>query len=228
MLGQYGCWGKQVYYDASIGVPLLISGPGISHPAKCEHQISLMDLFPTACGLAGLPVPTGLDGVDFSQTLMTPAQATAPRRYAPSASYRYGVRINYNAFSDDEPYCAWRCIRERSWKYVEVEDGEVLLFDLENDPRETTNMAGLPEHAERCRDMKTEMYRDFTWAEARRRLLADRERLPGYLSGHRPGTPNQYMLPDGRVFNAEESLYDIRWLPIPAGCSGGIIPQMNG
>ena len=36
------------------------------------------------------------------------------------------------------------------------------------------------------------------------------------------------MLPTGRVFDAEKSLYDARWLPIPPGCTGGIIPQQFG
>jgi hypothetical protein len=36
------------------------------------------------------------------------------------------------------------------------------------------------------------------------------------------------MLPDGRVFDAEKSLYDARWLMIPSGRLGGIIPQQFG
>ena len=44
----------------------------------------------------------------------------------------------------------------------------------------------------------------------------------------RPSTPNQYMLPDGRVFDAEASLYDARWLYIPPVNGGGVIPQQFG
>lgn len=229
MLGQYGCWGKQLYYESSMGVPLLISGPGIAADALCDHPISLMDLFPTACGLAGLPIPEELEGVDFSEVLRSPESASSPRDYAPCAAYRYGVRINYNnAFSTDDPQAAWRCVRSRDWKYVEVERGRRLLFDLRNDPKETVNLAEEPEHAERCRTMREELYRNFSWEEVHRKLEEDRSRLPQFYSGEMPGTPNQYMLSDGRVFDAEKSLYDIRWLRIPPGCSGGIIPQMKG
>ncbi len=228
MLGRYGCWGKQLYYERSVGVPLLISGPGIPQQVQCEHPVSLMDLFPTTCALAGLPIPEGLDGIDFSDAILNPSTSDSPRRYAPSASYRYGVRINYNTTPEDTPCSAWRCVRDSDWKYVEVEGGEPLLFHLTEDPKEQINLAGKPEYSERCREMKMELFRNFSWQTVHQSLAADRRRIPDFLSGLPPGTPNQYMLPDGRVFDAEKCLYDARWLKIPPGCSGGIIPQMFG
>jgi len=36
------------------------------------------------------------------------------------------------------------------------------------------------------------------------------------------------MLRDGRVFDAEESLYGARWLYVPPEATGGIIPQQFG
>ena len=47
-------------------------------------------------------------------------------------------------------------------------------------------------------------------------------------AGLKPGTPNQYQLADGRVFDAEGALYDARWLDIPESRGGGIIPQRVG
>ncbi len=138
------------------------------------------------------------------------------------------VRIDHGQTSDDTPNAAWRCVRDERWKYVEVELGATLLFDLDNDPLETSNLAGDPIHTERCHQMREWLYRDFNWENVHSQLAKDRSRLPEFLSGHLPGTPNQYMLPDGRVFDAEKSLYDARWLPIPPGCSGGIIPQQFG
>lgn len=228
MLGRHGCWGKQVYHEPSIGAPLLISGPGLARGASVRHPISLMDLFPTACGLAGLPIPAGVEGVDFSAVLRDPAHAPAPREFAPSATYRYGIRIAEHKTSDDIPCAAWRCVRDQDWKYVVVERGETLLFHLPSDPDETVNLAGRPEHRERCEKMKAWLYRDFSWEDIHRQLVEDRKRLPQFLSGLQPSTPNQYMLPDGRIFDAEKSLYDARWIEIPAGCTGGIIPQQFG
>jgi choline-sulfatase len=228
MLGHHGLWGKQVYHEGSIGVPLLVAGPGIPAGASVRHPLSLMDLFPTTCTLAGLPIPPGLDGVDASNLLRDPASAAPPRQFAPSATYRYGVRIDYGQTPDDAPNEAWRCVRDERWKYVEVERGATLLFDLEDDPLETSNLAANPAQAARCRHMREWLYQDFDWDDVHAQLAEDRRRLPDFLSGLPPGTPNQYMLPDGRVFDAEKSLYDARWLMFPPGRLGGIIPQQFG
>ncbi len=94
MAGIHGLWGKTVYFEPSIGVPLLISGPGIRKvPSRTSEPVSLMDLFPTACALAGLPIPPGLDGVDLTSLLADPAGAPSPRRFAPSLYCAYGVRV---------------------------------------------------------------------------------------------------------------------------------------
>jgi choline-sulfatase len=227
MIGLYGCWGKQLYHQPSVGVPLLISGPGLAMDAVAAHPISLMDLFPTSCGLCGLPIPAGLDGIDISAVLRNPALAS-PRRFAPSAMYRYAVRINFNTTAEDTLCAAWRMVRDERWKYVDVEGGAPLLFDTECDALETTNLARDAEHAERCGRMRAALFDGFSWEGVHAQLQADRARAPAFLSGYQPSTPNQYMLPDGRVFDAEKSLYDSRWLAIPPGCSGGIIPQQFG
>ena len=230
MAGAHGLWDKCVYYDPSICVPLLMSGPGIrAGHHRVAHPISLMDLFPTTCALAGLPIPEGLDGVDFSRLLADPGSAVAPRQFAPSAYYRYGVRVKHlPPVGEDEPCAAMRVLRERDWKYVEIERGGPLLFDLANDPAENVNLAGRPEHAARCRMMREALFRGFSWEQVHAQLTADRRRLPQLLSGQKPTTPNQYMLKDGRVFDTEGDLYGARWLSIPPEATGGIIPQQFG
>ena len=232
MLGRHGLWGKGVYYEPSIMVPLLMTGPGVAAgPRRIDHPISLMDLFPTCCSLAGLDAPDGLDGVDFSAALADPSAAQAPRDFAPSAYYKYGVRTKHlpgQVPAEDQPHAAMRVNRQRDWKYVAIEGGRPLLFDLVNDPDEEVNLAGEPQHAERCRRMHEQLFADASWQDAHRQLEIDRQRLPEYFSGLKPTMPNQYMLADGRVFDAETQLYDARWLYIPPESTGGIIPQMYG
>ena len=228
MLGLYGCWGKQLYHEPSAGVPLLIGGPGIPEGQSTDKVISLADLFPTTCALAGLPIPPGLDGVDLSALVRDPASGQSAREFVPSATYRYGVRINHNQTPEDLPSSAWRSVRDERWKYVEVEGGPRLLFDMETDPTEGANLAEQPARQERCARMKEWLYRGFSWEMVHQRLARDRERIREFYSGLPPSTPNQYMLPDGRVFDAERSLYDARWLSIVPGSTGGIIPQQFG
>lgn len=229
MACEHGLWGKGVYYEAAVGVPLLITGPGVrSGRHTADHVISLMDLFPTCCTLAGLPIPEGLDGIDFGSVLADPDGADPPRDFAPSQYFMYGVRTrDVPRPAGGEPNSAWRSIRTRRWKYVDVQGGESLLFDMIDDPGETANLAGQAEHAELCRDLRKKLFEGFSWDQAMSQLDADRQRLPQYLSGLKPTTPNQYMLPDGRVFDAEAELYAARWLAVPC-VTGGIIPQQFG
>ena len=81
MGGSHGLWQKSVYYEESMGVPLLMTGPGIQPGhSRVSGIVSLMDLFPTCCKLAGLPIPQGLDGVDFSPLLRDPHRGRFPPR----------------------------------------------------------------------------------------------------------------------------------------------------
>jgi choline-sulfatase len=229
MAGRHGLWGKKVYYEPSVAVPLLISGPGV----KPGHQVwrdpvSLMDLFPTTCALAGLPIPEGLDGIDHSAAFAAPQQAIIPRLFAPASYYQYGIRINWKQTSDDEPHRAMRLVRTRDWKLVQVERGAELLFNLREDPEETRDLSGDPTQADRLKSLRGMREQGFSWPAAHAQLMADRQRVPEFLSGRRPSTPNQYTLPDGRVFDAEAGLYAVRWLHIPPESTGGIIPQMEG
>ena len=126
MLGAHGLWHKAVYYEQAISVPLLFSGPGIAPGSHIvDHPVSLIDLFPTCCALAGLPVPEGLDGVDMSPVLSDPDHGKPPRSSAASAYYRYGYRVNqpHLQWNIGDPYGAVRIIRERRWKYVDIEGG---------------------------------------------------------------------------------------------------------
>jgi len=231
MAGKHGLWGKTIYYKESMRVPLLITGPGIaSGHHVANHIISLMDLFPTTCALAGLSIPEGLDGIDMSKVLSQPDTEEEPRPYAPSAYYTYGVRVAGAVGADEDTPCvAWRAVRDRQWKYVDVEKGKPLLFDMINDPKEEKNISQEPEYSEVCKKMKQILFTGFSWEQIHKQLKADRERLPEFFSGQKPTTPNQYMLPDGRIFDAEAALYEARWLYFsPEHATGGIIPQQFG
>ena len=231
MAGAHGLWGKVVYFEPSVGVPLLISGPEVCQGHhRVQHPISLMDLFPTTCTLAGLPVPEGLDGVDCSALLVNPLNGAPAREFAPSSYYAYGIRALGAAgkAADDAPCSAMRLLRTERWKYVEVEGGAPLLFDLANDPEENVNLADREAQRERCRHMREALFTGFSWEQVHRQLADDRQRLAHLLSGQKPSTPNQYMLEDGRIFDAEGDLYGARWLYVPPLPGGGIIPQQFG
>lgn len=74
-LGEHGIWGKATNYEIATRVPLIVSAPqmkarGQSSPALVE----LLDMYPTLCELAGVPVPRHVEGKSFAPLLDDPGR----------------------------------------------------------------------------------------------------------------------------------------------------------
>jgi len=67
LLGDFGCFGKRSFHDASQRVPLIVRQPGrFAAGAVCEAPASLVDFLPTFLAAAGAPVPEQADGMDLA------------------------------------------------------------------------------------------------------------------------------------------------------------------
>lgn len=122
MLGEHGVWEKRSFYEGSARVPFFISAPGLK-PMRSNAPMNLVDIFPTLMALAGLPAVEGLDGTDIFQV---PADRDVFSQY------------------DRDQFM----LRRAQYKYLRYPGGKDVLFDLENDPGETTNFLGDSAHAE--------------------------------------------------------------------------------
>ena len=134
MLGERGLWFKMSFFEGSARVPLMIAGPGIGE-ALCREPVSLLDLAPTFAELAGV------DGAEFA--VWSDGQSLAPvlggeMRTAP-------VLMEYAAEGSVAPLVS---IRQGRFKFNHCQIDPPQLFDLEEDPAELTNLAGIPEHTE--------------------------------------------------------------------------------
>jgi arylsulfatase A-like enzyme len=129
--GSHGLIGKQNVYEHSVRVPLIISGPSIPAGKRTNAMCYLFDVLPTLGKLCHVPAPKTSEGIDLSDTLHDPAKPARPQLLL---AYRKVQR----AIRDDR----WKLIR-----YPQVD--KTQLFDLQNDPEETTNLAAAPEQAAR-------------------------------------------------------------------------------
>lgn len=81
-------WEKRTNFELATRVPLLIRVPWLpaSHGARSRALVELVDLFPTACELMGLPLPTAdavpLDGTSLRPLLEAPTTAHHPKQVA--------------------------------------------------------------------------------------------------------------------------------------------------
>ena len=130
-LGEHDFWAKVSLRDESAGVPLIISVPGKA-PAVCDSLTELLDLYPTIAKLCGLEVPGRLQGKDISPMLDDPSHKVRDAAFS-VAPMRKGFLL-----------------REERWSYIQYgEDaaGGIELFDMDNDPKQYTNLALNPEYA---------------------------------------------------------------------------------
>jgi choline-sulfatase len=202
MAGEHGLWWKQTWQEASVRVPLTLQTPaqrrGDAPTRRIETPASMLDIFPTLCGLTGVDAPDGLDGTDLASAIETGNEPDRGPVYADMLMPRKG----------DE---AHRVIRDGRWKYVGFRDRPELLFDLEHDPFETTNLAADPpsDEAAAVLDRLRAAFEDTVDFDAlAERYERDAERLNEHAGGIAPGTSgNVFHLPDGRIVDADLSIY---------------------
>jgi iduronate 2-sulfatase len=74
-LGDMGIWGKATNYEIATRVPLIIWTPRMKARGKSTNGlVELVDMYPTLCELAGLPLPKHLEGHSFAPLLNKPDQ----------------------------------------------------------------------------------------------------------------------------------------------------------
>ncbi|MCD6365881.1 MAG: sulfatase-like hydrolase/transferase, partial [Planctomycetes bacterium] len=120
MLGDHGMYTKSVPYEAALHVPLLISGPGIPSGRVTGAIVELIDVNPTICELSGLPRQENIDALSLAPVLQ------GADSHRPDA---LSVLRNFE------------CLRTETHKLIVNHNDCVELYDLQQDPRETSNIA---------------------------------------------------------------------------------------
>ncbi len=147
-VGQHGLFGKQNLYSHSIRVPSIFVGPGVPEGQSVDTLTYLYDVFPTVCDLTKVDCPDTVEGYS-----LVPLMEGCVDKVRDSVFAAY--KDIHRTVSDGR----WKLIRY----YVSKETGKgtdcIQLFDLEQDPWETTNLAELPEHSERIQALATELKR---------------------------------------------------------------------
>ena len=138
-LGSHGLTGKQNMYEHTIGVPLVMRGPGIPKNVRNPAQCYLRDLYPTVCELAGVPVPDTVEATSVAPVLRGEKQQI------------HDAVVTY--FADSQ-----RAIRTDRFKLIRYPKiNREQLFDVVNDPDELRNLASDPAHAATVAELRTRL-----------------------------------------------------------------------
>jgi arylsulfatase A-like enzyme len=118
---------KRDLYEGGIRVPLLVRWPGsVAAGVECSFVGAFWDFFPTACDLAGIPVPADIDGISLLPSLQGKQQR--------SHEYLY--------WEFHERQSTEQAIRKGKWKAVRHHPaGPVEMYDLTLDISESENVA---------------------------------------------------------------------------------------
>lgn len=134
---------KDNFYESSSRVPTMVCFPGKIPEGVLDetHLVSGLDFFPTLCDYAEVEPPKGLKGLSLRPLLEQ--KNTQWRHYLHAQSKGSG-----------------RMVVDKQYKFIRYYGSKTTqLFDLKNDPWETTNLAFEGSHQARCQRMAAEIDR---------------------------------------------------------------------
>ncbi|HEX2101227.1 MAG TPA: sulfatase [Candidatus Synoicihabitans sp.] len=147
MLGSHGRIQKSVWFEESIGVPLLVRWPRHIRPAQHSFVFSSLDWARTLLGLVDASLPSaGLDGGNHSAALLS-ASSSSSRESDEGLLCYFAMRRTQMEESPAGAAVGWRALRTGQHTYVVKRDRltgslEYLLYDLAADPLQMNPRCG--------------------------------------------------------------------------------------
>ena len=117
---------KRYLYEGGIRVPLIVRWPGkIAADSQSDHVGAFWDFLPTAADLAGIQPPKGMDGLSFAPTLLGKGQQ----------------KEHDHLYWEFHEHGKIQALLIENHKALRGLGKEVILYNLNDDPRETKDIA---------------------------------------------------------------------------------------
>jgi iduronate 2-sulfatase len=134
-LGEHQFWQKSNLHEEVTRVPLIVSAPGFQS-ARSQSLVELVDLFPTFCELAEVPIPNSVQGKSLLPVLKEPT-----------------ANVRSEAFYSHDGHG----LRTDRWAFMRYRDNSQELYDMENDPKQFKNLVQLTEYAETVKELSARL-----------------------------------------------------------------------
>jgi iduronate 2-sulfatase len=152
-VGENSRWGKQTCFEAANRQPLIVCAPKQPGNGRVSRAlVESVDVYPSLCELAGLPMPASLEGASVVPLLREPirewktaAFSQFPRPVRPGGgkgAAQADDKMGYSMRTDRYRYVEWRYVLRAE----EIAGRE--LYDHEIDAAENRNIADEPAHRE--------------------------------------------------------------------------------
>ncbi len=148
--GEHGLIDKRHFYEESVKVPFLVYCPELFKGGQTiQKMVQNIDVAPTILSVAGLQQPADMPGKSF-----------LPLLKADSIQWRNKIFYEYYWEYDFPMTPTVFGVRSDQFKYIRYygiwDTNE--LYDLVNDPNETTNLINQPAYAGVVKQMATDLY----------------------------------------------------------------------
>ena len=111
---------------------------------RSEAYAYLFDIFPTVCELTGTPTPASVEGSSLVAAMRDASESVRDTLYFAYVSSQRAVKNRTHKLIE---YAVRDCARQTQ------------LFDLENDPWETRNLAGSPGTDDLVAELRRDLFR---------------------------------------------------------------------
>ncbi|MHC4401755.1 MAG: sulfatase [Planctomycetota bacterium] len=141
-LGEHTLWCKHCCFETSMRAPLIVRAPGLAGGVKTDALTEFIDVYPSLCELAGLPLPEHLEGRSFAPLMRNP---DLPWKQAAVGRYHGGDTIRTDRFRFTRYTDGQGALRSR------------MLYDHRIDPDENVNVAEEPENEKTVRQLTADL-----------------------------------------------------------------------
>ncbi len=170
LFGWQGLFGKKSLWEGSVGVPLLMAGPGIPAGRVVQQLVSHVDLFPTAVANAGAQLAAAdhtLPGISL----------------LPAVSGKESARPVFAEYHAQASKTGQFMLRDGDLKLIYHVGMAPQLFDLAADPIEAHDLVDAGRDGGRAQTLETTLRTICDPEEVDRRAKADQRRMAEYWGG---------------------------------------------
>lgn len=196
--GQHGILGKSNHYEHSIGVPLMVAGPGVPQGVTSDAIVSHVDLFPTLVESAGVELAAedaGLPGRSLWPIIEGREDGAG--------------RMAFAEFHAGGSATGSFALRQGQHKFVYHVDMPNQLFDLADDPLERRDLIETGEGENVARTMEADLRRivdpEIADSQAKSAQLAHAERFGGLEAVKKVGAFSRSPIP-GKAVEIEQNV----------------------